>query len=89
MVSVDLKIVNEMGMHARPSASFAKIANKHKSSVFVEKDGELVNGKSILGLMMLGAANGTKLKITAEGPDAQETIDELKELVEGGFENVA
>ena len=85
MVIAELEIVNEHGMHARPSASFAKIATKHKSHVYVEKNGEVVNGKSILGLMMLAAENGSRIKITADGPDAQETINELKELVESGF----
>ena len=86
MVTANLKIVNEQGMHARPSASFAKIAGKHKSTVRVTKGGDTVNGRSILGLMMLGAGCGTDLQVTAEGPDAQETVDDLKMLVESGFE---
>jgi phosphocarrier protein len=85
MVIAELEIVNEHGMHARPSASFAKIATKYKSHVYVEKNGEVVNGKSILGLMMLAAENGSHIKVTADGPDAQETINELTELVESGF----
>ena len=79
------EVSNQDGLHARPSASFVKIAQRFGSHIFVEKDGEVVNGKSILGLMTLAAGKGTKLKIIAEGDDADRAIDELGNLVTTGF----
>ncbi len=61
-VTKELVIENQLGMHARPSAQFVKIANRHRAEIWVEKDGEQVNGKSIMGLMMLAAGQGTKVK---------------------------
>ena len=63
--------MNRLGLHARPSAMFVKICSRFKCEVWVEKDGERVNGKSIMGLMMLAAGQGSKLKVTCEGPDAE------------------
>ena len=73
-VSKTVTVVNKLGIHARPSAVFAKTANKFKSDVFVEKDGETINAKSIMGLMMLAAGPGSKLLIIAHGPDATEAV---------------
>lgn len=81
----ELTIVNKMGLHARPAAMFVKISNGHKSEVWVEKDGEQVNGKSIMGLMMLAAGLGSKLKVTAKGSDAAEVLKKLEELLERRF----
>ena len=81
----DFEVSNELGLHARPSASFVKMAQRFKSNIFVEKDGEVVNGKSILGLMTLAAGKGTKLRIIAEGNDANRAIDELGNLITAGF----
>ena len=81
----DFEVSNELGLHARPSASFVKMAQRFKSNIFVEKDGEVVNGKSILGLMTLAAGKGTKLRIIAEGNDADRAIDELGNLITAGF----
>ena len=86
-VSSELEIQNSNGMHARPSASFAKLASNYKSDILVEKDGEQVNGKSILGLMMLAAGVGSKIKVSAEGPDAKDALDDLKHLVDNKFED--
>ena len=71
---------NRLGIHARPAALFVKVANKYESSILVEKDGEQVNGKSIMGLMMLAAGQGSKLTITAQGRDAEAALRELEEL---------
>ena len=72
-------------MHARPAAMFVKLANQFQSEIWVEKDDDSVNGKSIMGLMMLAAGHGAKIKIFAEGDDAQEALDGLGALIEGGF----
>ena len=84
--SKELTILNALGMHARPSARFVKISNRYKSEIWVEKDGEQVNGKSIMGLMMLAAGQGSKLKVTAEGPDAEKAIEDLEHLVQTRFD---
>jgi phosphocarrier protein len=74
-------------MHARPAAQFVKRASKYTSSIWVEKDDEQVNGKSIMGLMMLAAGHGAKLIVTAEGADAEEALKELGTLIQNGFED--
>jgi phosphocarrier protein len=84
-VSKTVTVVNKLGIHARPSAVFAKTANKFKSDVFVEKDGETINAKSIMGLMMLAAGPGSKLLIVAQGPDAAEAVKAIEELVASKF----
>ena len=76
---------NKMGIHARPAAMIVRITNKFKAEVFVEKDEEQVNGKSIMGLMMLAAGQGSKLRIRCDGPDADKAMEELEELVKAGF----
>ncbi len=81
-----LTIVNRLGLHARPSAMFVKTAGKFRAEVWVEKDGEKVNGKSIMGLMMLAAGQGTKLHVTAEGSDADKVLVELEEIVARKFD---
>jgi phosphocarrier protein HPr len=75
-------------MHARPAAQFVKRASKYSSNIWVEKDDEQVNGKSIMGLMMLAAGHGAKLIVTAEGTDAEEAVKELGALIQSGFEDV-
>lgn len=84
-VSKTVTVVNKLGIHARPSAVFAKTANKFKSDVFVEKDGETINAKSIMGLMMLAAGPGSKLLIIANGPDAVEAVKAIEELIASKF----
>jgi phosphocarrier protein len=78
-------IVNELGMHARAATRFVQLANKHQSEVEVEKDGQWVNGKSIMGVLMLVASKGSQIRIRATGPDAPGAVRALVELVEGGF----
>ena len=85
-VSREVVVKNQLGLHARPAAMFVKKATGFKSEILVIKDGEEVNGKSIMGLMMLAAAPGTTLTVTAEGSDANDALDELEKLVNSNFE---
>jgi len=81
----ELTIVNRLGLHARPAAMFVRIASRHRAEIWVAKEGEEVNGKSIMGLMMLAAGRGSKLRIRCEGPDADKAMEELEELIKAGF----
>jgi phosphocarrier protein HPr len=79
-------VLNKLGIHARPAALFVKTANRFQCDVFVEKDGEKVNGKSIMGLMMLAAGPGSKLVIHAIGPDASKALLEIEALIKRKFD---
>ncbi len=81
-----LVVKNKQGIHARPAAMIVKTANKYAAEIYVEKDGEQVNGKSIMGLMMLAAANGTHLKFVAVGEQGAEALKELEDLFERKFD---
>jgi phosphocarrier protein len=85
-VSKELTVLNRLGLHARPSAMFVKVCNRHKCDIWVERDGEQVNGKSIMGLMMLAAGQGSRLRITCEGPDAGGAIQEIEDLIQRRFD---
>jgi phosphocarrier protein len=82
----ELVISNKLGVHARPAAMFVKIASKFDCEIMVEKDGEVVNGKSIMGLMMLAAGPGSKLIIRATGDSAAEAVAELEGLLKRKFD---
>lgn len=82
----ELVVQNKLGIHARPAAMFVKAANRFHCEIFVEKDGERVNGKSIMGLMMLAAGPGSHLTVSAEGPDAARALAELETLVNRKFD---
>jgi phosphocarrier protein len=84
-VSKIVTVINKLGIHARPAAVFAKTANRFKADVFVEKDGETINAKSIMGLMMLAAGPGSKLLIIAQGPDAADAVQAIEELIKSKF----
>jgi phosphocarrier protein len=84
--SKEIVIVNRLGLHARPAAMFVKICNRHKSEIWVEKDGEQVNGKSIMGLMMLAAGQGSRLLVSCEGSDAEDALREIEDLIERRFD---
>ncbi|HEX8281590.1 MAG TPA: HPr family phosphocarrier protein [Chthoniobacterales bacterium] len=84
-VQKEVTIVNRLGMHARPAAMFVRVASRFRSEVWVEKEGEQINGKSIMGLMMLAAGQGSKLLIRCEGPDADEALRELERLITDKF----
>ena len=83
--SKDLTIENRNGLHARPAALFVKTSSRFHAEVWVEKDGEKVNGKSIMGLMMLAAGKGSVLRVTAEGNDASNVLTELEVLIQTRF----
>ena len=85
MPSKEIKVSNKLGIHARPAAQFVKTASEFKAEIRVEKDGEEVDGKSIMGLMMLAAGHGSVLKMIAEGPDADEALQSLEDLVVRNF----
>jgi phosphocarrier protein HPr len=84
-VEKDIPITNRLGLHARPAAMFVRIASRYRSEIWVSKEEEEVNGKSIMGLMMLAAGQGSKLRIRCEGPDADKAMEELEELINAGF----
>ncbi|MDP7638335.1 MAG: HPr family phosphocarrier protein [Candidatus Hydrogenedentes bacterium] len=84
-VSEEMAIVNSLGMHLRPAQQLVQVVLKFSCDVNISKDGHQVNAKSIMGLLTLAAACGTRLKIVCRGDDAQEAIDAVRELVESGF----
>src|SRR6516225_9386854 len=86
IMTKDFMVANKLGIHARPAAMFVKTANRFTCDIFVEKDGERVNGKSIMGLMMLAAGPGSKLTISAEGHDASQALAELEILIKRKFD---
>jgi phosphocarrier protein len=82
----EVQILNQYGIHARPAALFVRVASRYDSEVYVEKGQLRVSGKSIMGLMTIEACRGTKLKLTAEGPDAEQVLDDLEALVARKFD---
>jgi phosphocarrier protein len=84
--SREVEIVNKLGLHARPCSKFVKLAATFRSEVWVTKDGDTVNGKSIMGLMMLAAGNGSRLTIICEGTDADEALLALEKLISTKFD---
>jgi len=85
MVVKEVKIQNQVGLHARPATFFIQKANEYKSSIWVEKEERRVNAKSLLGVLSLGIVGGTEIKIIADGADEQQAADGLVRLVESGF----
>jgi phosphocarrier protein len=81
----EITIVNRLGLHARPAALFVKVASRFRAEVWVKKDNDEVNGKSIMGLMMLAAGQGSKLQIRCEGPDADRALEEVEALIQAKF----
>ena len=84
----EFTVQNELGVHARPAAMIVRITNKFKAEVFVEKDGEQVNGKSIMGLLMLAAGRNSRVKLLATGTDAAAMLAELEALFARKFDEV-
>jgi phosphocarrier protein len=78
-------IVNQEGLHARPAARIVRLASAYTSEIELSKDGMDVNGKSIMGVMMLAAECGSEITIRANGPDAEQAVQALAELVASGF----
>jgi phosphocarrier protein len=87
-VEREVEIVNRAGMHARPAAEFVKIAGRFNADIRVEKDGLEVNGKSIMGVLMLAAERGSRLRLSAKGRDAEDAVNALSDLVRRGFEEM-
>ena len=85
MVHQEVEIKNKLGMHARPAALFVQTASKFKSDVYIRRDEHEVNGKSIMGVMMLAAEMGSTVVITANGEDENEAIAALVEIVNNKF----
>lgn len=85
-ISHDIVIKNKLGMHARAAAKFVKLAATFKSKIELERKKQRVNGKSIMGVMMLAASQGTQVTIHAEGNDARESIDQLEKLINNRFD---
>ena len=81
-----IEIVNKLGLHARASAKLTQLAGKYKSEVWIERDGRKVNAKSIMGVMMLAAAKGSKVVLETSGPDEAEAMEALVQLIEAKFD---
>ena len=86
MLVREVKIVNSLGLHARPAALFVRTASQFEADIMLERDGNAVSGKSIMGLMTMEAECGTILRITAQGADAEIALDRLEELVRRKFD---
>ena len=80
-------IVNPEGLHARPAAKFVKLSNQFRCQIWVKKGEEEVNGKSIMGLMMLAAEKGSEIIVTADGEDAEKALESIGDLIGGGFKD--
>ncbi|MCI5751815.1 MAG: HPr family phosphocarrier protein [Oscillospiraceae bacterium] len=85
----DVMVQNQVGLHARPATFFIQKANEFKSSIWIEKEERRVNAKSLLGILSLGIVGGTQIRVIADGPDEQEAVEGLVELVESGFSEEA
>lgn len=81
----DVMVQNQVGLHARPATFFIQKANEFKATVWVEKEERRVNAKSLLGVLSLGIVGGTTIRIIADGPDEEEAVEGLVQLVESGF----
>ena len=81
----EVLVQNQVGLHARPATFFIQKANEYKSSIWVEKEERLVNAKSLLGVLSLGIVGGTSIRIIADGPDEEEAVENLVDLVKSGF----
>jgi len=85
-ISQEVEIINKLGMHARAAAKFVKLASTFKSKIELERKKQRVNGKSIMGVMMLAASKGAQVTIYAEGNDAKESINQLEQLINNRFD---
>jgi phosphotransferase system HPr (HPr) family protein len=83
--SCDVSIPNRLGLHARAAAKFVHVATRFKSQIRVARDNRIIDGKSIMGILLLAAPCGASITISADGPDESDAIAELCKLVESGF----
>jgi phosphocarrier protein HPr len=81
LVRKEIVVENKTGLHARPAALFVQMANKYESDITIIKDEQEVNGKSIMGILMLAAEKGARITIVAEGDDAEAAVEELSEIL--------
>jgi phosphocarrier protein HPr len=86
MLQQEIEIVNKLGLHARASAKLTQLAGKFRSEVWLTRDTRRVNAKSIMGVMMLAAAKGVKLRLEIDGPDESEAINALVQLIDNKFD---
>ncbi|MDH5516618.1 MAG: HPr family phosphocarrier protein [Gammaproteobacteria bacterium] len=86
MQEKEVTIINKLGLHARAAAKLVNVATKFSSLIEIEKDGQRVNGKSIMGVMMLAANQGSSIKLLADGDDAQQSLDEIEQLINNYFD---
>ena len=85
MITRSVEVTNALGLHARAAARFVHVATRFSSQIRVSRDAKVMDGKSIMGILLLAAARGTKLTISADGPDETTAVDSLIQLVESGF----
>ena len=85
MIEKKVTIINKLGLHARAAVKFVKLANRFSSSVKIEKDGVVIDGKSILGILTLAAVQGTKIRLSVSGEDEKVTLQSLVALIENKF----
>jgi len=85
MLILNIKIINKLGLHARASAKLTQVANQFESDIWIEKNDKKVNAKSIMGVMMLAASQGTDIKISTEGVDQKEALDSITALINDYF----
>jgi phosphocarrier protein HPr len=85
VAEAEYEIINALGLHARAAAQLVKVANRFKSEVTVECEGQAVNGKSIMGVLMLAAAQGMRVKVSCKGPDAADCLKEIGQLIANRF----
>ena len=83
--TAETRISNELGLHLRAAAAFVKLAERYQADVHVERDGQSANGKSIIALVTLAALKGVAIRISADGPDAEEAVGELVRLIDDRF----
>jgi len=84
-VEREVEILNKVGLHIRPASLLVEVARKFKSRIWLEKDGQIADGKSVTSLLLLSAEKGSKVNIKAQGPDAQEAVEALMELIGNKF----
>lgn len=85
MPQMDIVVSNKLGLHARAAAKLTRLAGQYSSDIFIARDSRRVNAKSIMGVMMLAAGKGTTVQLQAEGGDAQQALDAIKELFDDKF----